>query len=264
MTKQTPINIALGAASGTLVNADVLWTHVLCATIGTPLTWHDQGAVVKIKPSPASPLMTASGILPMTTSGIWMQTGNDALPITIALMDSALSTVPWTNWLTHSKWKGEQSASNTSTISNEAAIEAKIASLFADAELEEFDDESTAEFSKNIELAVRGFGSHALQAIMQNIVCELASPEVCREALLAISWSARDATFPKRRQLLEQSLRCSSKIVRDAAGVAIAAMNDPRSASAITRAIQREKSPLIRRNLELVFTQLEESRKCHS
>ena len=81
------------------------------------------------------------------------------------------------------------------------------------------------------------------------------------EILRSIAEIDDDTTRDARRLVLEWLLSHDSHYIRDAAGLGLALMDDPRSISAVATAIANEDIPELQADLQLVLTQLENTKQ---
>jgi len=86
---------------------------------------------------------------------------------------------------------------------------------------------------------------------------EKGDPEVTAEALHWLGLMDHAPSRHWRRRLLERCLEASSLTVRDAAGIGLAAMDDPQAVPSVNAAIERESCAELRQLLERVLAQLE-------
>ena len=139
-----------------------------------------------------------------------------------------------------------------------------IAVDFAAAELEEFEHGMESAFSRQLELRIGESELAAIEGIAHLITRELVSTEVAAEALKSLGSFDDPGTYNYRRWLLARSLRCSQAIVRDAAALGIASLDDPHAIPFLCDAIANEENPDLRADLAQVLSQLEDTAACHS
>lgn len=139
-----------------------------------------------------------------------------------------------------------------------------IAVDFAAAELEEFEHGMENAFSRGLERRIGESGPAAVEVFTHLITRELVSTAVAAEALKTLGSSDDLGTYDYRRWLLERSLRCSQAIVRDAAALGIASLDDPHAIPFLCDAIANEENPDLREDLAQVLSQLEDTAACHS
>ena len=132
-----------------------------------------------------------------------------------------------------------------------------IKTLFQNAQAVNFEDGMESDFSKELVRLVRQYGRLAMEVITTLIVNDNVAAEVTAEAL---RWLGRMDHLPShhdRLWLLEKCLFSSSVLVRDGAALGLASLDDPQAIPYLQQAIQREKYPSLRGDLEQVRDQLE-------
>ena len=139
-----------------------------------------------------------------------------------------------------------------------------IAVDFAAAELEEFEHGMESAFSRELELRIGESGLAAIEVIAHLITRELVSTAVAAEALKTLGSFDDPGTYNYRRWLLERSLRCSQAIVRDAAALGIASLDDQHAVPFLQSAVECEDNPDLRQDLLQVLSQLEDTAACRS
>ena len=143
-------------------------------------------------------------------------------------------------------------------------LKSEIAKVFRRAQDEHFEDGMESTFSRRLECLIENFGDLAVTIIAQLILREVVSSEVASEALRWIGLVDHPATRIYRLWLLREALKCSSSRVRDGAILGISFMDDPSAIESLVEAIEREKGPELRQDMQQVLRQLEETRRCQS
>ena len=129
---------------------------------------------------------------------------------------------------------------------------------FVAASEEVFEAGFDSNFSLTLDALVRTHGKVAIEVLDQAIRNER-NFEVKAEATQQIG-SIEDArTHNRRLALLLHHLKSEDARIRDAASIGLADMDDPSAIPAVGEALRRETSASLRRNLELVLGQLEET-----
>ena len=139
-----------------------------------------------------------------------------------------------------------------------------VAADFAAAELEEFEHGMESAFSRELERWIGESGPAAVEVFTHLITRELVSTAVAAEALKTLGSFDDSGTYDYRRWLLERSLRCSQAIVRDAAGLGLASLDDPHAVPFLQSAVECEDNPDLREDLLQVLSQLEDTAACRS
>ena len=118
----------------------------------------------------------------------------------------------------------------------------------------------TNEFSEGLEQVIERYGSMALDVIERHILNEETASCVAMEALKYIGNTDSNVWRNERRQMLETCLLHSGSVwARDGAGLGLSFLGDPRSISALERAIVQETSQALKRDLKQVLRRLKES-----
>ena len=128
----------------------------------------------------------------------------------------------------------------------------------------QFEDGMENDFSRELISFVERHGNSAIDVVAEIILAEDVSPAVASEALRWLAEVDDFSSYQKRLWLLESSLYCSSAVVRDGAVVGVASMDDPSAIPYLQKA--RDKEPLgdLRKDMDQVLEQLQETLKCRS
>lgn len=135
---------------------------------------------------------------------------------------------------------------------------------FAAAIDEVFEDGYESSFSVALSAFVQAYGEPAINALEHVMEIERANIEVAAEALHQLGSIVDPGSYQSRLAILSRNLRSPDARLRDAASIGIAAMDDPGAIQAVREAINRESSQSLRRNLQLVLGQLEETQRCRT
>lgn len=135
--------------------------------------------------------------------------------------------------------------------------------IFVDAGEELFEDGIESGFSRSLEAFIWRYGAHGAQAITTLVLSGKFRPHLVAEALIWIGRSGNSASYNQRLWLLELCLRNRSAIVRDAAILGLASMEDVTAIPYVRAALDRESNVAVRRNLLLLLGQLESQGRCH-
>jgi hypothetical protein len=154
-------------------------------------------------------------------------------------------------------WLYEPSDSSTAEPGRPEKIAQQIEALFEAAKEERFEDGMESEFSNELISLVEEHGSAAIHALTNLIISEGVNAEVVSEALRWIGWMDTPLLHHDRLWLLVRSLDHSSARVRDGAVLGIASMDDPDAIPYLRKAIQREGNTELRKDMEQVLVQLE-------
>jgi len=138
-------------------------------------------------------------------------------------------------------------------------LEQKVAALFVSAREQIFEDGMESDFSRGLVRFVTSYGRSAMEIIIRLILSDWINSEVISEALRVIGRIRHPGTYRDRLWLLERGLYSPSARVRDGATVGLAYLDDPVSITPLRYAIQREPVSELRRDMEQVLSQLEET-----
>ena len=122
---------------------------------------------------------------------------------------------------------------------------------------EVFVDGMESALSKGVKFAVEAFGGSAISAIEKILSPDSANVEIVGEILRQLGAIEDPQTHYRRLRVLETNLESSDPRIRDAASIGIAALDDPAATDAVCRALDREGSFPLQRNLNLVLDQLQ-------
>lgn len=134
-----------------------------------------------------------------------------------------------------------------------------LAKLFDDAGDEVFEDGMDTVFSSGLKHIILNHGENAIYALEKVIASPHADVEIVEEVLRQISHIDDRSTHLHRLALLERELELPNSRIRDAASLGIAAMDDPKSIPALQKAICNEQYGQLRKNLEEVLAQLQDT-----
>jgi len=138
----------------------------------------------------------------------------------------------------------------------------KIKALFETAKEQVFEDGMESKFSEELVSLVKKYGDAAMEILAYSIVYERVNADVASEALRWIGRMAPRYSYRYRLWLLERSLHCASALIRDGAILGLASLDDPHALPYIEQAIQRESCEELRKDMEQVLAQLENTRRC--
>jgi hypothetical protein len=121
-----------------------------------------------------------------------------------------------------------------------------------------------SDFSRAVVSLVNSYGHAAVWAIDNILQSGQASVEVAEEALRWLASVDHPGSYKYRWGIVQKSLRSPSARIRDAAGLGLAAMDDPIAIGALEEAIASETSAEIREGFQLVLNQLIQTARCRS
>lgn len=164
----------------------------------------------------------------------------------------------------HHSLETRQSSTHQSQEDIEEWLAEPLECLFASGREQEFEDGMESDFSNKLVSTVRTYGNPAVKVIADLIINEKVNAAVASEALRWLGELEDQETRCSRLWLLEKALESQSSSVRDGALLGIASMDDPAAIQALERAIQEERIGQLRKFMQEVLLQLEETRQCRS
>lgn len=105
-------------------------------------------------------------------------------------------------------------------------------------------------------------GTHfdtVIPALVAVIEAGRTTGSVAAEVLKELGRVRNEASRPLRRFALERALTSSSPTIRDGAGLGLARLSDPDTIPSLGRAIERERDPQTRADLQLVLDEISEA-----
>lgn len=132
--------------------------------------------------------------------------------------------------------------------------------LFDQARHEVFSDGVESDFRLSVGHVISACGDVAVHALHTVIRNNQESVEVVEEALRRIGSVDDIGTHHSRLGILLQELESTNPRLRDAASIGIAELDDPIAIENISRAIDKDPSEQLRRNLGSVLSQLQATR----
>ena len=168
------------------------------------------------------------------------------------LKDSLLPT--FDDWLASSTSSSFPTSNALDTIS----VSAETEMLFSLATFIDLEPGMENAFSQGLEKLIARHGESALSEIQNVILGERTKSAIAMEALQYIGRMDSSAWERQRRSLLERCLlRSRSAWVRDGAGLGLASLDNPESIDVIELAIEKESSCSLKKDLESVLEQLQ-------
>jgi hypothetical protein len=134
-------------------------------------------------------------------------------------------------------------------------LESAIINLFNIDPMPEFEDGINNAFSDDIEHIVRVFGNQGVRKLC-DFFWKTPNLSCVGEALRRFGLIENETTLDKRLQTLVALLKHWSPVVRDAAIIGLAYLDDLRAIGAIEDAIRAEPVPVLRRDMEAIRDQL--------
>lgn len=142
--------------------------------------------------------------------------------------------------------------------------EESIRALFNRARYEAFEAGFDTDFSNELQASILKYSDQAIEIIAHLILHGIAGPEPASEALSCIGAINHSPTYNYRRWLLERCLSSGLARVRDGALIGLSFLDDPHAIPFLEEAIVREQRVGLRKDMQKLLRQLEETRECHS
>ncbi len=136
-------------------------------------------------------------------------------------------------------------------------LEAELGSLLRTAAEEIFEDGIESAFSPGLAAYVAKYGNDGVSKSAEICLEETSNPEVVSETLRCLGEMEHPETHASRFWLLTRCLRHSSPLVRDAAAVGLAYLEDKAAVPYLQQAAGRERHEALRRDLEQIIHSLE-------
>ena len=121
-------------------------------------------------------------------------------------------------------------------------------------------DRQSSNASDALEAIVQREGTAALRAIDSAILSRTVGNEAACETLVVLAQIHHPPTWELRRLLLERYLFHRSGLMRDAAGIGLSILDDPKSLTSLSLAVGREKNEVLRKDFEKIQAQLQRDR----
>ena len=122
---------------------------------------------------------------------------------------------------------------------------------------EVFVDGMESVLSEGLSMLIETYGDIAVSAVEHVLGLYYDRAEIVGESLRQLGQIEDPQTHRSRLTALVAHLDSSDPRVRDAANLGLAALDDPKAIKALKYALERESSPQLRSNLELVLVQLQ-------
>jgi len=136
----------------------------------------------------------------------------------------------------------------------------QIEELFKSAREGFFDDSSLDNFSTKLTYIVRRGGDSAIVALAPFVVGKTANTEVAAETLRSLGHIDDAASYNFRLTLILTALQSASSWIRDAATLALGAMDDPAAVPFLRKALDRETNQELRLNMQPILEYLQRRR----
>jgi hypothetical protein len=135
----------------------------------------------------------------------------------------------------------------------------ELTDLFFSAQEEFFEDGMDSTFALRLIELVVACGIPVVKELERSIANPAINSETSEEALKAIGRINDPETYSARLSLLEYALASPEPRIRDAAGLGLASLDDPRAIPYLKRAVAKEEITQLRRCLQQVLDQLKDT-----
>lgn len=122
---------------------------------------------------------------------------------------------------------------------------------------EEIEDGMTATLGEKISNLVRIYGSEAIKGLKELITSHKLPPSLASHTLRWLGRIKDPASSDTRLNLLCESLRSKSPVVRDGASLGLVTLGSPKAIPYLQKAIAQEKLPGLRDDMEQVLRELQ-------
>src|SRR5262245_36609894 len=122
---------------------------------------------------------------------------------------------------------------------------------------EQIEDGMTALLGEKISNLIRFHGSKVIKRLKEMISSNEVSPSLASHTLRWLGRIKDSASFDSRLELLCQSLRSKSPVIRDSASLGLAALGSTKAIPCLKEAVEQEKLPGLRADLEQVLKELQ-------
>lgn len=136
-------------------------------------------------------------------------------------------------------------------------IEVQLEQLFSDAREEQFEVGIDSQFSKGLQQLYRYNSVAVMRSLKARLIDGKADSELSAEVL---RWASRQESGEIRDtvvDLLSNGLQSASSLVRDAAALSLACLEEASAINQLQRALEREKVPELREDLQDLIESLE-------
>ena len=144
-------------------------------------------------------------------------------------------------------------------VNTNNAVLDMIESLFDDAKREIFADGMDSTYTNKLRYIITHYGNISIGSLEQSLLSDNSNIEIIEESLRLVGNIDDDITYNCRLEFLKHMLKSSNVRIRDAALIGLEAMDDPSAIDNIEKAIDCEKSQIVKANLEMTLKQLKET-----
>lgn len=159
-------------------------------------------------------------------------------------------------FLALSYW-GPEHQETLSITSPQVFAHAEVLSYFDGLLMDELEDGMTLLLGERIFNVIETYGTPAIDALAGIIESQKVPVEALSHALRWVGRMRHPKSLHRRLWILRRSLLSSSPVVRDGAALGLAALGSPHAIPSLRAAIEREKLPALRADIERVLKQME-------
>ena len=145
---------------------------------------------------------------------------------------------------------------SASTSNEPKSLVEEFRRLFAAAREEVFEDGMESVFSRKLTVLIDEYKDQAVKLAAEYLDSEEVDEEVAAETLRQLGHSQHEFTYNSRLNLLVHGLSSKSAMVRDGAILGLASLDDPSVIPEVVEAVNREKVPELRDDMNDVLEQL--------
>ncbi len=152
---------------------------------------------------------------------------------------------------------------STALSLKDPTVRDELAELFNRAMDEAFEDDTESAFARGLRSIILTHGESAMDALKKIVLSRSVNEGVAAESFEVLGRMNDSMTLISRLWILESGLFSSSARIRDAAGLGLASLDDPHAIPYVQKAIDEEQCDELRKDLEQVLEQLQETAQCH-
>ncbi len=152
---------------------------------------------------------------------------------------------------------------STALSLKDPTVRDELAELFNRAMDEAFEDDTESAFARGLRSIILTHGESAMDALKKIVLSRSVNEGVAAESFEVLGRMNDSMTLISRLWILESGLFSSSARIRDAAGLSLASLDDPHAIPYVQKAIDEEQCDELRKDLEQVLEQLQETAQCH-
>jgi hypothetical protein len=141
-------------------------------------------------------------------------------------------------------------------------VEYELSLLIGMGKMVNFETYEKLDFANRLYLFIIKYDGQAIALLCNHILSPSADVNLASNLLLLLSRMEHVQSYSDRLWLLEKCLQSQSKYIRDASSIGIAYLDDPHSLPMLKRAAGVETSRLLKKSIEKIILQLENTQSC--